>query len=185
MKTPKRQIKFLDQKDVKKLIEGVPADNPRRVRDRALIEVLFSTGLRISEALRLPDAPFVSAPVNKTLEMSITGKGGWQRCVFFSPQCLKAVKLWLDAREDSDIELFPMTPRAAQIMVKKRAVEVGIGDWLTPHKLRHSIATHLLRQGVSVYYVQQFLGHRAISSTSVYLHATNKELKDIHSKILK
>ena len=185
MKNQKRTIKFLEQAEIRKLIDGVKSKGKRNLRDRALIEVLFSTGLRISEALALPDAPFVSYRGAGTFEMSITGKGGWQRCVFFSPQAMKAVKAWLDVREDSEPELFPITVRAAQIMVAKRAVKVGIEKRVTPHMMRHSIATHLLRQGVSVYYVQQFLGHRAISSTSVYLHATNKELKDIHAKILK
>jgi len=185
MKNQKRQIKFLEKREVDKLVNGIKPEGERNLRDRALIATLFSTGLRISEALALPDAPFVAQRGNGTFEMSIVGKGGWQRVVFFSPEAMKKIRQWLDIRTDSDPELFPITPRAAQIMIKKRAMQVGIEKRVTPHMLRHSIATHLLRQGVSVYYVQQFLGHRAISSTSVYLHATNRELKDIHSKIMK
>lgn len=185
MKTPKRQISFLERKEVEQIIAGIKTDSERNLRDRALIEVLFSTGLRIAECLSLQDAPFVSAPAGKTFEISIIGKGQWQRVVFFSPRAIKAVKAWLEARTDSEQELFPITVRAVQIMIKKRAKAAGIEKRVTPHIMRHSIATHLLQQGISIYYVQQFLGHRAISSTSVYLHTSNKELKDIHSKLLK
>lgn len=184
MKNQKRKIKFLTQKEVRSIIDGI--GNRKRVRllrDKAILEVLFSTGLRISECLALPDAPFVSAK-GQTFEMSIVGKGKWQRTIYFSPVCLKAIKEYLAMRQDSDTLLFPLTVRAVQIMVKKRALKVGL-EGVHPHTIRHSFATDLLNKGVNLFEVKEFLGHRSITSTQEYLHATNQQLKNIHSKLYK
>ena len=182
MKTPKRQISFLERKEVEQIIAAIKTEGVRNLRDRALLEVLFSTGLRISEALSLPDAPFVKE-IAGTMEMSIVGKGGWQRVVYFSPAAMKAVKAYLAARKDSELLLFPMTPRAAQIMVKKRAKAAGITKRVSPHVFRHSLATDLLRRGVDIRFVSEFLGHRSINNTMIYTHVVNEQLKNIHEKL--
>lgn len=180
---PKRSIKFLERKEIESIIASIKPIGMRNLRDRALFEVLFSTGMRIHEALELPDAPFISEH-GQTMELSISGKGGYQRVVFFSPQALKAIKVYLAVRKDSNTELFPISIRRAQQIVKYHAERAGF-EGVHPHTFRHSLAVHLLQQGASLYYVSQFLGHRSLSSTSHYLHTTNKELKGLHSLYMK
>lgn len=182
MKTPKRQISFLEAKEVRQIIDKIKPEGSRNLRDRALIEVLFSTGLRIAECLNLPDAPFMNNE-KKTLELSITGKGGWQRVIYFSPKALQAVRDYLAVRKDSDILLFPITSRAAQLMCKKRAKVAGIDKRVSPHVFRHSLATDLLKRGVDIAFVSKFLGHRSLQNTMIYTHVVNKDLLDIHKKL--
>src|SRR3990167_4485431 len=181
MITTKRNIKFLEVNEIEKIVSACPDDNRGR-RDRALLELLFSTGLRISEALALSDAPFVKE-AKGTLELSITGKAGWQRVIFVSPIALKAVKSYLEYRTDDDLLLFPITVRRVQMMIKERAKKAGIEKRVTPHMIRHSFATDLLRKGVDIRMVQEFLGHRSISSTQVYTHVTNSPSKEVHKKL--
>src|SRR3990167_1183609 len=177
-----RKIKFLTDKEIRQIIDKIGvAKKPRTMRDRAILETLFSTGLRVHELVALPDAPFISA-AGQTLELSITGKGGWQRVIFFSPQCLKAIKDYQAVRRDNGLELFPLTVRAVHMIVKRRGEAAGFG-WIHPHTIRHSFATDMLRKGVNLFDVKEFLGHRSITSTQVYLHATNPELKNIHTKL--
>lgn len=183
-KTTKRQIKFLEEAEVHHLIASIVPRGYRGLRDRALMEVLFSTGLRIHEALALLRKDFTDTK-GGTKELTIIGKGGWQRVVFFSRPALAAVKAWLDYRKDDEPEVFPMTSRAAQIMIKRRARAARFDKRVTPHIFRHSLATDLLNKGVDIRVVQEFLGHRSISSTQVYTHVTNKQLKDIHTKLYK
>ena len=184
MKNTNRKIKFLTDKEIRQIIDkmGV-AKRPRTMRDKAIFETLFSTGLRVHELVALPDAPFVSATGN-TMELSITGKGGRQRTIYFSPKCLQAIKSYLAVRRDSELLLFPLTPRGVQMMIKKRGAAAGF-DWIHPHTIRHSFATDLLRKGVNLFDVKEFLGHESINTTQVYLHATNVELKNIHTKLYK
>lgn len=184
MKTPKRQISFLEANEVRQIIESIKPKEPRDLRDRALIEVLFSTGLRISEALALPDAPFMKND-KKTLELIITGKGGWQRVVYFSPKALQAVRDYMTVKEDSDMLLFPITVRTAQVMVKKRAKTAGIEKRVSPHVFRHSLATDLLRRGVDIAFVSKFLGHRSLNNTMIYAHIVSPQLLEIHKKLYK
>ena len=184
MKTPKRQISFLEKKEVDQIVAAIKPEGSRNLRDRALIEVLFSTGLRISECLALPDAPFIKDE-KKTMELSICGKGGWQRTIYFSPKALQAIRAYLAIRNDSDMLLFPITSRAAQMMVKKRAKAAGIEKRVSPHVFRHSLATDLLKQGVDIRFVSEFLGHRSLNNTMIYTHIVNSQLKDIHKKLYK
>lgn len=184
MKTPKRQISFLEAKEVRQIIDKIKPEGSRNLRDRALIEVLFSTGLRIAECLALPDAPFMKDE-KKTMELIITGKGGWQRVIYFSPKALQAVRDYLAVREDSDILLFPITIRAAQLMVKKRAKVAGIEKRVSPHVFRHSLATDLLKRGVDIAFVSKFLGHRNLNNTMIYAHICAPQLLEIHKKLYK
>src|SRR3990167_5458482 len=178
----KRNIKFLEKKEIDRIINTIP-DDLRGLRDRALLSVLFSTGLRIGEALKLMRNVMLAEDAIRTLELSIIGKGNWQRTVYISPVALKAVLRYFAARSDDDDRVFPITIRCAQKMVKQRAKEAGVNKFISPHVFRHSFATNLLRRGANIYYVQQFLGHRSLSSTQEYLHVVNSDLIKIHKEI--
>lgn len=184
MKTSKRNIKFLTGAEVRQLINSIPVDDlaGKGFRDRALLEVLFSTGLRISEALALKRVDLDKNPT-ETLELDIIGKGGWQRTIYVSPVALHAVLTYFEDRWDKSEMAFPMGVRAVQIMIKRRAKQAGIDKFISPHVMRHSFATNLLNKGVNIYYVQEFMGHRALSSTSCYLHVINSTLKKIHKDL--
>lgn len=189
MNTPKRRIKFLERKEIEQIIDAIETDGLHGVRDRALIEVLFSTGMRIHEALGLvADEVLALLQDDGTSEFPIIGKGGWQRVVYFSPRAKKAIaeylpyhEKWLAGKE----LLFPITSRTAQLMVAKRAKEAGIEKRVTPHMFRHSLATDLLRKGVDIRFVSEFLGHRSINNTMIYTHVVNEQLKGIHKKLYK
>ena len=174
--------------DVEKIIKRIAPYGDRNLRDRALLETLFSTGLRISEALALHTTDFewdTTDWMRETKELSIIGKGGRKRVVFFSTRCLKAIHAYLKARRvrESETRVFPVKVRNAQYIVKVRAKDAGLSSTLTPHSFRHSFATDLLQRGVNLLYVKEFLGHADISTTSRYLHTTNKELYDLHKKL--
>lgn len=197
MRQPKRNIRFLTKQEIRKIVDTIPLTKrnattgysyPNRLglRDRALLEVLFSTGLRISECLRLPRDIFhavIEIGTDTTFEHNIIGKMGYQRVVFFSPVALQALQDYLKHREDPWTPLFCLTARQCQRMVKQRAVEAGITKFVSPHIFRHSLATHLLSRGADLRYVQEFLGHRSITSTQVYTHVTAPQLKQIHKDL--
>jgi integrase/recombinase XerD len=196
MQNHKRQITFLTREEVKNMIAVIPPTGTAKtlkynLRDRALLLVLFSTGLRVSECLALPRAPFQkqsdsgAKTILDSLELSITGKGGWQRTVYFSHEALQAVYAYLEARWDEDVRLFPIKPRMAQLIVKKRAEQAGIEKQVTPHVFRHSLATDLLRNGVDIAFVSKFLGHRSLDNTMIYTHVVNSQLKEIHERLYK
>lgn len=184
MKSTKRQISFLEAKEVRQIIDAIKPEGERNLRDRALIETLFSTGLRIAECLALPEAPFFTEKIG-TLELSINGKGGYYRTVYFSVRCLESIRLYLAVKENNKSEnllLFDLSVRAVQIMCKKRGLVAGF-EGVHPHLFRHSFACNMLKNGVNLYYIKEFCGHRSLSSTQQYLHVTNKELMDMHRKI--
>lgn len=188
MKSVKRQISFLERSEIEQMIEIIPDDGRGR-RDRALLEVLFSTGLRISEALALSWGD-VWKTIEKahTAELVIVGKGGWQRVVYISPPAIKAIKNYIRQRielTDNDVRLFPITPRGCQKMIKERARLAGIEKRVTPHVMRHSFATDLLSQGVDIRIVSEFLGHRSLMNTLIYTHVVSKTLRDIHERLYK
>jgi len=182
MENQKREIKFLDRKEVRRIIDKIP-NNGRGRRDKALLETLFSTGLRISEALALSVDQVKET--QGTQELTIVGKGGYQRTIYISPQALKAIRAYLSRRPQNSTRLFLLGVRGAQKMVIERARQAGIEKHCTPHIFRHSFATDLLGKGVDIRVVQDFLGHRSITSTMVYTHTTSKQLKDIHTKLFK
>lgn len=178
------RIKFLEKEEVFALIGTAPLGTI----ENALMHVLWSTGLRVSEALALPRKPFY-APPHETMQLSIVGKGGWQRLVFFSPECMAAVQCYIGDEvgtgESEDSRLFPITSRTAERIVDRAVEKAGFsGRKITPHTFRHSLATHLLRQGANIRIVQETLGHRAISSTMVYTGVANKDLLEAHKKFL-
>lgn len=196
-KTPDRSLDLITAEELTHLLQaptlGVDmSDDEVRLpalRDKALLEMLFSTGLRVSELCAL------SRDINLASdELSVRGKGDKVRVVFISPAAKDAVKEYLAARKDIDIEaLFishtqskkessRLTSRSVQRIIKKCATKAGITKKVTPHIIRHSFATDLLSNGADLRSVQAMLGHAHIATTQVYTHVTDKHLRDIHKK---
>ena len=193
-KTPSRQVHFLEKEEINKLRQTPEGKSLINLRDKAILEVLFSTGLRVSELINLK-----KSKVNlKTGEFSVRGKGGKVRPVFLIDEAKKALNAYLKKRLDSNSFVFirhrknpendqgakPLTARSVQRLLKHYGALAGIVKPLTPHKLRHSFATELLRNGADLRSVQELLGHSSITTTQVYTHVTNKNLKEVHRKFL-
>lgn len=172
-KVPERSLDFITADDLKRLLEA-PGEN---LRDRAILELLFSTGLRVSELCAL------SPDINLNLdEMSVRGKGEKVRVVFISEEAKKAVRSYIEKNTNMTDKLFPLTPRSIERIVKHYAIKAGISKKVTPHVLRHSFATDLLRNGADLRSVQMLLGHANISTTQIYTHITDSELRNVHKK---
>lgn len=196
VKLPKereRQVKFLVLEQIEKLLNTANGIFPRGLRDRAILEVLFSTGLRVAELVALDRKQFYGIENKKDFELSVIGKGGHPRTVYFSERALRWIKEYLKTRKDKETSLYVRTsgPKNAPARLSIRSVErlvqyyakkAGIPLLATPHTLRHSFATDLLNQGVDLRLVQEFLGHRNIGTTQIYTHVTRKQLRDIHRK---
>jgi len=191
-KINERQVKFLNGEQVDRLLNAPNMSKITGIRDKAILEVLFSTGLRVSELCKL-DRDKIDL---KRREFGIVGKGGRARVVFLSSRSTSWVEKYLAARDDGYNPLFirhsgkmdaadtdekmRLTPRSVQRMVKKYARKVQITVDVTPHVLRHSFATDLLVAGADIRSVQEMLGHKNIATTQIYTHVTNKQLRDIH-----
>jgi site-specific recombinase XerD len=182
----RRDIEVLDYSELERLIKAPKGDDLRSLRDRAILEVFFSTGLRLSELCALPRHLDLERG-----EVSVRGKGDKLRVVFLSDDSKKAIKDYLAKRSDPEEYLFMsltkknkvigrITPRAVERLVSFYARKAGIPKKVHPHQLRHSFATDLLINGADLRSVQSLLGHANISTTQVYTHLTNKELKEIH-----
>ena len=188
-----KTVKFLNLEQVGKLLTAVEPKDDASIRNRAILETFFSTGLRIAELVALNIEQFANIKNKKDFELSIIGKGGKPRTVYFSERALGWIKKYLDTRKDKDKEkaLFintsgrkdtdiRLTARSIERIVKRYAVLAGIPIFTTPHTLRHSYATDLLSQGVDLRTIQEFLGHSSIMTTQIYTHVTNKHLRDVH-----
>jgi len=176
-KTSQRELDLLDNADVERLLEAPKGNSPKSLRDRALLELLFSTGLRISElcALRTDTINIARG------EFSVRGKGGKIRVVFLSTRAKKALTEYVQRKPEIDDErLFSTTPRSVQRMVRRYAIKAGIAKKATPHVLRHAFATDLLQNGADLRSVQALLGHANIATTQIYTHFTDKQLKEVH-----
>jgi len=185
---PKRQIDIIEYSDLERLLQAPKGDSIKALRDRAILEVLFSTGLRVSELCAL------NRYINTDRgEISIKGKGGKIRVVFLSDKAKEIIKSYLDKRSDAEEALFVtfshsktpratgrITPRTVQRTIDCRARQAGIPKSVHPHTLRHLFATDLLRNGADLRSVQEMLGHSSIQTTQIYTHLTNRELKNIH-----
>ncbi len=192
-----KEVKFLKLKQIRDLLSAPSGKDIKSLRDKAILETLFSTGLRVAELVALNREQIKIKDVNDELELSVVGKGKKVRTVYFSPRALLALKNYLDKRKDVDEALFinfkpgaekSLSPRRLSIrsvenIVKKYVKLAGLPIMTTPHTLRHSFATDLLAQGADLRLVQEFLGHKNISTTQIYTHVTNKQLKDIHKKL--
>lgn len=186
-KSPDRDVEFLEVEEVNRLLSAVKGEKIENLRDRALLELLFSTGLRVSELTRL-DIEHLNL---KSGEFSVRGKGDKIRLVFLSTSAKIAINEYVMRRRDLSPALFVslkgkevsrLTPRSVERIVKKYAVRAGLVKKITPHTLRHSFATDLLQNGADIRSVQVMLGHSSITTTQVYTHVTNKHLKEIHAK---
>lgn len=190
-KQPQRELEFLDQAELERLLAAPKDDDFQSLRDRAILELLFSTGLRVSELCALNRD---NTDIEKG-SFSVRGKGGKIRVVFVSDVARESVKQFLSQREDIDQALFVrdanspnkedglrLTPRSVQRIIKKYTAKAGISKKVTPHWLRHQFATDLLKNGADIRSVQMMLGHANIATTQIYTHFTDKQLKDIHHK---
>ncbi len=188
-----KSIKFLNLEQIEKLLDAPDVSNPSGLRDKAILEVLFSTGLRVAELISLNRNQIKIENLNEDLEINIIGKGGKIRPIYLSPRALKVIKDYLETRKDDDKALFihykgptsknhRLTTRSVENIVRKYVIKANISIQASPHTLRHSFATDLLMQGVDIRIVQEFLGHQNIATTQIYAHVTNRKLKDIHQK---
>lgn len=194
-KVSQRSLDLISPQDLKRLLRAPDINTLTGLRDRAVLETLFSTGLRVSELCSLD----TDIDLNKD-EFSVRGKGDKIRVVFLSKNSKKAIKEYLEKREDFEDALFVniksdnfgkkrvasapsrLTPRSIERLVKHYAIKAGITKKVTPHVIRHSFATDLLSNGADLRSVQAMLGHSNISTTQVYTHVTDKHLRDIHKK---
>jgi site-specific recombinase XerD len=192
-----RQVSFLEPSELQRLLEAPQGGDLPALRDRAMLATLFSTGMRVSELCSL-NRDMVSVDRG---ELSVRGKGGKVRPVFISEDAGKHLTSWIKARTDMDPALFiriprnlafgkfddlRLTSRSIQRVVHSHAVAAGIvGKKVSPHTLRHSFATDLLRNGADIRSVQAMLGHSSVTTTQIYTHVTDKGLKEVHQKFLK
>ncbi len=190
-KVEERKIDFLEPEEVARLIAQAKGTGLQGLRDKAILVTLFSTGLRVSELTSL-DRENINLERG---EFSVRGKGRKIRIVFLDHASKEALKEYLSARQDVSEALFirhrkkesrdgslRLTPRTIQRILKYYAAKAGIVKHVTPHTLRHSLATELLTRGADIRSVQEMLGHSSIATTQIYTHITNPRLKEVHEK---
>lgn len=189
-----RQISFLSGEQVNRLLSAPSLSTILGKRDKAILELLFSTGLRVSELCKL-DRDKIDLDRR---EFGITGKGGRARVVFLSARASEWISLYMAARKDhfsplfvrhkgkmeitSDDEKMRLTPRSVQRLVKKYSRKVKLPIEASPHTIRHSFATDLLIAGADLRSVQEMLGHKNVATTQIYTHVTNKRLKEVYDE---
>jgi site-specific recombinase XerD len=189
-----KKVKFLTLEQVEKLLAAPDTQTVSGLRDRAILETLFSTGMRIAELVNLNKEQIKIDPQSPDLELAIIGKGEMPRTVYLSERALFWLKKYLETRNDKEKALFinyrapkgadkRLTSRYIEKMIKNYAIKAGVPLTTTPHVLRHTFASNLLSQGVDLRTIQEFLGHRNISATQIYTHITSKRLREIHRKI--
>ena len=191
-KVPERHLDLISNTELERLLSAADGNDERSLRDKAILELFFSTGLRVSELCSLDSDLDLSRD-----DFSIRGKGDKVRVVFLSEAAKNAVRAYLKARTDMEPALFVsvsrvkeakkrpptrLTPRSIELLMKTYAAKAGITKKVTPHVLRHSFATDLLSNGADIRSVQQLLGHASINTTQIYTHITDKELRNIHKK---
>jgi len=193
-KEDNHEITPLTVAEVEQLLTSLSAEHLKGIRDRAIIETLYSTGLRVSELCALDRDIDLT-----TGELSVRGKGGKIRVVFLSPAATEALEQWLRQRKDFDEALFVglgakskrmfdrgqsirLRVRSVQHIVERAGVKAGLSKKLSPHMLRHTFATNLLRNGADLRSVQLMLGHSNISTTQVYTHITDQHLHETHQR---
>lgn len=213
-KTVRKEVEFLEADEVERILEAADGTDFKSLRDRSMLELLFSSGLRVSELININRDRLDL----KKQEFAVRGKGEKLRVVFVSDTAKRALEKYLDKRKDIDPALFirdqkalqrfqtkkavvgigslqsrdpiptgkpkenslRLTPRSVQRMVKYYAAKAGIIKDVHPHTLRHSFATDLLINGADIRSVQVMLGHSSITTTQIYTHITNQQLKEVH-----
>lgn len=187
-KVPERSLDLINEAELSRLMEAANGTDEKALRDKAILEVLFSTGLRVSELCSLDSDIDLGRD-----DFSIRGKGDKVRVVFISDAAKDAVRSYLKARKDMHEALFVnhaqgnkknerITPRSVERMIKTYAAKAGITKKVTPHVLRHSFATDLLSNGADIRSVQALLGHASINTTQIYTHVTDSHLREVHKK---
>ena len=193
-RTVRKQVTFLNPEELKRLFEQVDTSNLAGLRDRAILELLFSSGLRVSELVGL-DREHINL---KRREFMVRGKGQKDRPIFISPDAADWIEKYLAKRTDVSPPLFirysgskkvdqsgnfsRLTARSIQRMVARTALLAGITKHVSPHTLRHSYATDLLMNGADLRSVQALLGHSNIATTQIYTHVTDPHLKSVHER---
>ena len=189
-KVPERSLDLISSVELNRLLSSPEGDDIKALRDRAILYLFFSTGLRVSELCSLTrDINFSSG------EFSIRGKGSKVRVVFISDEAKNAISEYLKKRNDMDDALFvkvgdekaktekeALARRSIERIVKHYAIKAGISKKVTPHILRHCFATDLLQNGADIRSVQMMLGHSNIATTQIYTHITDKQLREVHKK---
>ena len=194
-KVPERSLDLMTAIELNRLFEATGGTDLKSLRDKAILELFFSTGLRVSELCALNSDIDLNSD-----ELSVRGKGDKVRVVFLSQSAKDAVSAYLKARKDMEEALFVnipiqgktdaaskrtpsrLTSRSIERMIKIYAAKAGITKKVTPHVLRHSFATDLLSNGADIRSVQQLLGHASINTTQIYTHVTDSHLRDVHKK---
>lgn len=193
-KSESRSLKFLERNHLRELFNAVDTSEEKGLRDRAILELLFSTGLRVSELVKLNRNQLNF----DTREFGVIGKGNRARIVFLSESAIFWVTKYLEIRKDSFKPLFiryakeiipdnngekmRLTARSVERILERYVRAARIPVKATPHTLRHSFATDLLSNGADIRSVQEMLGHKNISTTQIYTHVTNPQLREIHKK---
>jgi site-specific recombinase XerD len=192
-KTESRSLKFLEREQIDRLVTSIDTSKEEGIRDRAIFELLFSTGLRVSELVKLNHNQ-----INlDRREFGVVGKGGRARVVFVSSRAVEWVQRYLSMRQEAFQPLFirysgkiipedngekmRLTVRSIERIVKKYVLQSRIPVDASAHTLRHSFATDLLINGADLRSVQEMLGHKNIATTQIYTHVTNRQLKEVHS----
>lgn len=197
-KVADRHLDLISLEELNRLLKAPDGEDLKSLRDKAILGLLFSTGLRVSELCSLPR----DLDLRKD-EFSLRGKGEKVRVVFLSDSAKEALKKYLAKRTDMDDALFVnlgrisrsdlknsggrsdlsrLTPRSVERIVAYYAIKAGISKKVTPHVVRHSFATDLLQNGADIRSVQIMLGHSSIQTTQIYTHITDKALRDVHRK---
>lgn len=194
-KTREREIKFLSKEQLQALFRSVDTRDEQGIRDRTILEVLFSTGLRVSEMAAL-NRDHVN--INSG-EFGVSGKGGKVRVVFLTKDAKEWLKKYLEKRSDNYRPLFirysgpkgkdeltderlRLSVRSIERLIERYRKKAGITFRIGPHMLRHSFATDLLNAGADLRSVQEMLGHKNLSTTQIYTHVTNARLREVHAK---
>jgi site-specific recombinase XerD len=208
-KNPGREIHALENDELSRIMKAVEQEGEEilRLRDAAILHTLFASGMRISELVQLTEK---MVNIDRG-EFTVRGKGDKLRLVFLSPDATKALKAYLDKRTDNHPALFiahtkvgqsvtaqmdaqgkvkavsqheaaGLSARSVQRLIHKYAMLAGITKQVTPHTFRHSFATDLLRNGADIRSVQTMLGHASITTTQIYTHVTNEQLREVHKK---
>ncbi|MEK7136488.1 MAG: site-specific tyrosine recombinase/integron integrase [Patescibacteria group bacterium] len=188
-KTGGRELELISSAELTRLLQSPAGNDLQALRDKAFLELFFSTGLRVSELAHLNRD---SLDLTRD-EFTVRGKGEKVRLVFLSDDARTALKAYLHKRGDVEEALFVsmvkkgdaptrLTTRSIERIVKQYAVKAGITGKVTPHVIRHSFATDLLQNGADIRSVQMMLGHANVATTQIYTHVTDRQLRDIHKK---
>lgn len=191
-KVPERHLDLISPLELDRLLKATDGESEKALRDKAILEMLFSTGLRVSELCSLDSDLDLSRD-----DFPIRGKGDKVRVVFLSDAVKAATRVYLKARTDMEPALFVstarksetkkriptrLTPRSIELLIKTYATKAGITKKVTPHVMRHSFATDLLSNGADIRSVQALLGHASINTTQIYTHVTDSHLREVHKK---